>query len=132
MENKVCKIIKNDKAWKFLYKPMGVWMTLTRVDDYLETDYKEEDDYVSDWLIAWGNDKKYMSRYIRLEVSLPDYNWETYPHSDVVMEYIMADEVRFKNLVDAALLEMNSLDGVAIPNANTGKTKNFHYTVTIL
>ena len=48
------------------------------------------------------------------------------------MAYIMADEVRFKNLVDAALLEMNSLDGVAIPNANTGKTKNFHYTVTIL
>ena len=68
MENRVCDIKKNDKAWAFFYRPLNVWMTLTRVDVRLRTDYNEDDDYVADYLIAWGNNKN-----IYLDVSASRY-----------------------------------------------------------
>lgn len=134
MENRVCDIKKNDKAWAFFYRPLNVWMTLTRVDVRLRTDYNEDDDYVADYLIAWGNNKKYISRCARIKVlSLPKSDWDNYPpHSNVIMEHIMDDEMRFKHLINAAVLKINTDDYVTIPNGITGKPKNFKYKITVL
>lgn len=134
MGYRVYEIKKNDKAWMFFYDLLGVWMTLTRVDARLRTDYNEDDDYVADYLIAWCNNKKYISRCVRIKVaSLPKSDWDNYPpNSDVVMEHIMDDKLKFERLINTAVLKISTDDYVTIPNGITGKPKNFKYKITVL
>lgn len=113
-------------AYRVYYNHFDLWFNICQVDN----NDRSENETV--WQITWSNEKKYFTKYFRMDIVYPLVTEKEGMSCDTLARIIFGDSNLFDELVRMVTLGLDYRSKYTFQNMSTGKYEEYDYDITIL